>query len=293
CRPPWLMPGLVAAATAAVVAVPTLVLRDHRTAGIGLGNPPVKVNRDAMNILLVGTDSLAGTERFREGARSDTMLLVHLPADRANITAVNLPRDSMVQIAACGSRPAYRDMLNQAYNMGGMDCAVKTVESLTRVRVDHTIDLDFTSVEEVVNALGGVEVTVPEPVDDRASKLKLERGTHVLDGEKALAWIRLRHYGDGSDISRIKRQQQVMMSMLKKARTLLDDQDELQGLLDTVKKSVKTDKGFDLDTMAGIAVGLTQSKVTFFTVPWQPDPQDKNRLVWRQPEADKLFARFR
>ncbi|HUR03346.1 MAG TPA: LCP family protein [Nonomuraea sp.] len=291
----WLMTGLVGVATmatVAAVAVPTLLLGGRETVSPPTGARPANVS-GALNVLLVGSDSQAGTERFRNGARSDALLLLHLPADRKNVTVVAFPRDSMVRIPACGSRPARNDMINSAFDAGGLSCSAKTVESLTNVRVDHMMELEFSGAEAVVDALGGVEVTLPEAVDDKATKLKLTAGKHVLDGEQALGYLRLRRYGDGSDIQRIRRQQVLMMSMLKKAKQQLKDPAAMRDFLTTAGNWIKTDAEFDLDTMIGVAGALEKSKVRFVTVPWQPHPDDPNRIAWKQPAADQLFATLR
>ncbi|MEU8148564.1 LCP family protein [Nonomuraea sp. NPDC048901] len=291
----WLLTGLVAVATmatVATVAVPTLMLAGRQTVPQPAGARPANTS-GTLNVLLVGSDSQGGSDRFDNGARSDTLLLLHLPADRTKATIISFPRDSMVRIPACGSQPARKDMINQAFRIGGLACSVKTVETLTKVRVDHMMEVEFSGVEAIVNALGGVEVTLPQAVDDKNTKLRLSAGKHLLNGKQALGYIRLRHYGDGSDIQRIKRQQVLMMSMLKKAKQRLKDPAALRSFLTTAGKSFKTDPEFDLDTMIGIAGTLEKTKMPFVMVPWEPDPDDRNRIVWKQPEAEQLFASLR
>lgn len=289
----WLATALAAAATAIAVAVPTVVLSGHETVPSPAGARPPKVT-GTMNILLVGTDSLAGTPRFRKGARSDTILLVHLPADRKQITTVSIPRDSMVQIPRCGSEPARRDMINSAFDRGGVTCTVKTIETLTDVRIDHMMEFDFAAFKEVVDALGGVEVVIRKPIDDPKAKLKLPAGKVLLDGDKALGYMRLRNHGDGSDVQRIKRQMTLLLAMLRKGQSLLDEPGRLRDFLATATKSVKTDPAFDLETMTALAMTMDQpAGFVSTTVPWKPDPRDPNRVVWKQPEAGELFKRFR
>jgi LCP family protein required for cell wall assembly len=296
-RLPWLVAGLVAVATMAAVAVPTLLLGGRtvsQTVSPPAGARPANVS-GVLNVLLVGSDSQGGSERYREekGARSDTLMLLHLSADRKNVTVVPFPRDSMVRIPACGSQPARRDMINSAFSTGGLACSVKTVESLTKVRVDHMMEIEFSGVEDIVDALGGVEVMVPSAVDDKKAKLKLPAGKQVLNGKQALGYLRLRYYLDGSDIQRIKRQQGLMTAMLKKAKQRLKDPAALRDFLATASKSIKTDAEFDLDTMLGIAGTLDKSKVRFVMIPWKPAPDDSNRVVWAQPDANQLFATLR
>lgn len=290
----WLTASLVAAATAVAVAVPTAVLHGRPTASVG-ARPAVDVS-GAMNVLLIGSDGRQGRNAeygpalARQpdggGRRSDTMVLLHLSADRGRATVVSLPRDSMVRIPACGSQPARKDMINSAYNSGGIRCAVATVEKNTGLDVDHTVEVDFTGFKDMVDALGGVEVKLPEPVDDKYSKLKLPAGTSHLDGEQALGYVRLRHYGDGSDIQRIHRQHLLLSAIIRKAETKLADPAAVHAFLAALSTSVKSD--LDPSTMVQIALTTEKSKMTMATVPWMPDPEDRNRIVWK-PEAAKFF----
>ncbi|NUW44810.1 LCP family protein [Nonomuraea rhodomycinica] len=289
-----LVTGLAAVATAAAVAVPTLVLRGHQTVAPPTGARPAKVTTGTLNVLVVGTDGEAGSERFRHGARTDTILLVHVPADRKEITAVSIPRDSLVQIPRCGSQPPRKDMINSAFDKGGLACTVKTVETLTDVRIDHMMEVDFTAFKQVVDALGGIQVKLREPVNDPKAKLRLPAGTSVLNGQQALGYMRLRSYGDGSDIQRIKRQQVLLRAMLAKGKKMLTDPAKVRAFLGVAGKSIKTDEGFDLETMADLAVSMSDTRLTgFLTVPWVPSPDDPNRVVWKQPDAGRLFARLR
>ncbi|MFI7449409.1 LCP family protein [Nonomuraea sp. NPDC049714] len=288
----WTMTALVAVVTAAVVAVPTLLIGGWDTVRPPAGQRPAEVT-GALNVLLVGTDDRAGSAQVDQGTRTDTMIVLHLPADRKKVTAVNIPRDSIVEIPRCGSQAARTDMINSAFDRGGLTCAVKTVETLTDVRIDHMVEVDFAGFKRLVDALGGVEVTLARPVDDPKSKLRLPAGKSVLDGERALGYMRLRDHGDGSDLQRIKRQQKLIQAMAKKVRRTLDDPAELRAFLTVAAKSVKTDEALDVETMIGLATSLEGASATFLTVPWQPHPQDQNRIQWKQPEADRLFDTLR
>ncbi|MFI6906734.1 LCP family protein [Nonomuraea sp. NPDC050394] len=300
-RTGWAMMGAVAVATALAVAVPTLLLGNRdRALPVGSGNRPVNVS-GVQNILLIGSDTRQGPgneeygpleARTESKARADTIALVHLPADRGKPTVVNVPRDSMVQIPACGDSPARRDMINSAYTTGGVGCLAKTLEKLTDVRVDHYAEVDFSGFKKVVDALGGVEVTIKRPIDDPKSKLKLPSGRSVLSGEQALGYFRLRDHGDGSDIQRIKRQQSLLYAMLAKAKTaLVANPAGFREFLAAVTTATTSD--LNVEEMYQLAVDLRQSKPAFLTVPWTPDPEDPNRLLWKQPDAQKLFAKLR
>ncbi|MEV0228451.1 LCP family protein [Nonomuraea sp. NPDC050786] len=295
----WWTAGLVAAATAAAVAVPTVLIADRHTAAPPAGSQVVDMS-GARNILVIGSDTREGEGNAKYGPmlarqglgqRSDTIMIVHIPADRGQATAVSVPRDSMVEIPACGSSPARHGMINSAYNTDGADCLKRTLESLTGLRIQHSVEVDFAGFKGMVDALGGVEVTLPRAVDDMKSKLKLPAGKSMLNGEAALGYVRLRQYGDRSDVQRIKRQQGLVMAMFKKARSGLSSPDRLKSFLGAMRKSVKTD--LSLESMYELATQLSRTKLSLVTVPWKPDPQDPNRLQWKQREAEQLFKQLR
>ncbi|MER5422664.1 LCP family protein [Streptosporangium roseum] len=298
----WAILGLAAGVTAATVIVPTVLVSGRDSVPSPPGARPDRQNR-ALNVLIVGTDSQVGTPRFRgPESRSDTMILLHLSADRKKVSVVNIPRDSMVAIPACESPagktlPARTSMINSAFASGGLSCAWRTVESTTKVRVDHALEFDFSGFKGMVDALGGVEITLPRAVYDRRAKLRLPAGRHLLDGDRALAYVRARHsLGDGSDLARIKRQQQFMIALAKKAAGLLTDPARLASFLDEATKSVRTDAGLDARTMNMIIRSLEKTgpgAVRFVTVPVRPYAGDPNLFEWAQPAADELFASIR
>ncbi|MEU6719474.1 LCP family protein [Nonomuraea sp. NPDC046802] len=291
----WWTAGLVAVATAAAVAVPTVLIKDRPTAAPPAASTRVDVS-GTRNVLLIGSDTREGegnkkygASTVNAGARSDTIVIVHLPADRTKATAVGISRDTMVSLPRCSaSSPARTDMINSAYGSGGAACLKKSLEKLTGLTIQHSIEVDFAGFKRIVDALGGVEITLPKAVDDRMSKLKLPAGKNHLDGEAALGYARMRYYDNGSDIDRMKRQQVLVKAMVKKAKTMGTQPDRLRTLLSEVRKSVKTN--LDLESMFELATQLQKVDPTLATVPWEPYEEDPNRIQWKQPEADKLFA---
>ncbi|WP_067814001.1 LCP family protein [Actinomadura kijaniata] len=266
-----------------------------------LGPRPDKRTK-AENILVVGSDSRAGANaRYGrdEGARTDTMILFHVPADGRRVTGVSLPRDSMVQIPACttagGVVPARSGMINSAFNDAGLQCAWKTVEHVTGVRVDHAVQIDFTGFERMVDALGGVELDVAQDIRDDKAKLFLKKGRQRLDGERALGYARARYgVGDGSDLGRIQRQQALMRAMAATARQRLTEPAKVWAFLRAATGSVTTDQGFGLKQMFDLAMSVGDGgDVDFRTVPVHEYPGDRNRVQWTRPAADRLFASLR
>ncbi|AQZ67361.1 hypothetical protein BKM31_43165 [[Actinomadura] parvosata subsp. kistnae] len=292
----WWTAGLVAAATAAAVAAPVAFIAARPTAAPPAGTDTADMS-GTRNILVIGSDTRegAGNERYgpesarrNAGQRSDTIMIVHIPADRGKATAVSVSRDSMVRIPRCGTEPARLDMINSAYAKGGVSCLRATLEKLTGLRLHHTVDVDFNGFKTMVDALGGVTVKLPRPVDDAAAKLKLPAGESVLNGEQALGYARLRHYGDGSDIARIKRQQALVLAMLKKAqRQLVADPAKLKAFLGEMRKGVRTD--LSVEEMYELGRQLQEVEMSVAAVPWEPYPGNPNRIQWKQPAATALF----
>jgi LCP family protein required for cell wall assembly len=257
----------------------------------------------AQNILLVGSDNRSGSDaRYgtAQGARSDTAILFHTPADRREAVAVSIPRDSMVRIPACARSdgsiaPAGFDMFNSAYDTGGIACTVKTEEALTGIPVTHFVVLDFTGFVTLVDALGGVKVCVTAAVTDADSKLNIPAGTSTLDGEQALAFVRVRHVGDGSDLARIRRQQYFLNRMATQVRQsdLFSRPLRLYQVLDAATKAIITDTGLgSLDGLKALADSLSRipdGRTLYVTVPNEPYPSDPNRVQWTEPDATNLW----
>ncbi|KUM74867.1 LCP family protein [Streptomyces curacoi] len=267
---------------------------------------------EALNILVLGSDSRSGGENQElgggsgAGARSDTAMVVHIDAGRTGATVVSIPRDTLVTRPPCprasggSTAVAYNSMFNSAYSVGGPVCAVKTVESLTNVRMDHYIEIDFSGFANLVNALGGVTVTADEDIDDDDSHLRLKAGTHHLDGKTALALARTRHgIGDGSDLGRIGLQQKLVKALLDRisATGLLTDPARLYRVADAVTGSLTTDTGLDslseLMSLGQSLKVLSSDTVRTVTMPVVTAPSDRNRVVADEPEASELWRSLR
>lgn len=278
---------------------------------IGPERPPVMPEAyGAVNILLMGSDDRTGDNveygDIGEGTkRSDTTILLHLSADRKSSVAVSIPRDLMVQIPSCvrddGTQSrAYKDQFNHAFEIGGSACTIKTVEQMTRVKIDHHIVLDFTGFKRMVDAVDGVEVCLSEPLKDRAAKLDLPAGRRTLDGEQALAYVRARkNLDDGSDTMRMTRQQRFLASLMNKVESdgVLFNPIKLYELLDAGTRSISADPGLDsLDELTKLSksvANIPSDKSAFLTVPRQQYRYDHNRDELVQPDADALFTAIR
>ena len=256
---------------------------------------------EPMNILVMGSDTRSPHGMgLNGGARSDTTMLVHLPADRQSALVVSIPRDSIVQIPECktsdgSTYPAHEGMFNSAFSLGGPGCTIKTVESLTHVYIDHFMVIDFRGFQAMVDALGGIQVCLPYAVNDPLSHLNLPAGVSTVHGDQALAYVRARHFGTGSDISRITRQQAFLSSVVDKVRsagTLLNPI-KLYKFLDAATKSLSTDPSLAhlsaLRDLASQVRSIPPSKITFMTTPWMVDPTDPNRVLWDTAKTDPMW----
>ncbi|MFJ4317607.1 LCP family protein [Streptomyces lavendulae] len=271
---------------------------------------PVHLADGAQNILLIGSDSRSGRENAGYGQdggtqRSDTTILLHLAADRGSVTAVSIPRDLMTEVPACraadGTRTAERfAQFNWAFQWGGAACTIRTVERLTGVRIDHHMVLDFGGFKQMVDAVGGVEVCLPQPVDDAEAHLRLPAGRHLLQGEQALGFVRARYgLGNGSDTERIQRQQQFLGSLVKKVQSngVLLNPARLYPLLDAATSALTTDPG--LASLRGLyelvrsVRDVPSDEVRFLTVPRRPYAPNPNRDELLEPDAGQLFQRLR
>ncbi|QUC63219.1 LCP family protein [Streptomyces sp. A2-16] len=267
---------------------------------------------EALNILVLGSDSRSGKENqalgggSSTGARSDTAMVVHVDAGRTKATVVSIPRDTLVTRPSCplesggSTAVSYGAMFNSAYAVGGPVCAVKTVESITNVRMDHYIEIDFSGFAKLVNALGGVTVTTDEDIDDDDSHLHLKAGTHHLDGKRALALARTRHgIGDGSDLGRIGLQQKLVKALLEQisSTNLLTSPTKLYSVADAITGSLTTDTGLDslteLMSLGESLKGLSSDEVKTVTMPVVTAPSNPNRVVAKEPAASELWESLR
>lgn len=272
---------------------------------------PKPIAVDAKNILLIGSDTRSGAGNGKYGRddggsqRSDTTILLHLAADRRSATAMSIPRDLMVEIPSCLTKDGKRSnkqsaQFNWAFQFGGAACSIRTVETLTGIRVDHHMVIDFSGFKDMVDAVDGVEVCLKKPVDDVDAHLKLPAGKQTLTGEEALGFVRARKtIGDGSDTERMERQQQFLGSLVRKVQSngVLLNPTRLYPVLDAATKSLTTDPGLNtLRDLYDLARGLRNvptEKVQFLTVPRQPYVNDPNRDELVQPDAGRLFTQLR
>lgn len=268
---------------------------------------PERIN-DSVNILFMGTDgyeegSTAYSTEF-EGERSDSVMLAHISPE-SRVSVISFPRDSLVALPDCDpygdteGTSGYFGMINAAMYHGGPPCVVRTIESLSDVRIDHFVHLSFMSFRDVVDAIGGVDMCIPEPMEDSRSKLDLDAGQQTLDGDEALSFVRARYeIGDGGDIGRIDRQQMFLAALADQVTSndVITDPGRLNAVLRAVAEHSATDSALTFDRMLSIAVTLADVELTdieFHTVPWYQAPSNPNRVLWYEDQAEELFTAVR
>ena len=274
-----------------------------------LEKPEAEGPQEPLNILVMGSDTREGEgndidNQTGEGG-SDTTILVHLSADRKRAYGISIPRDSLVERPDCRNEdgeivPGGTDVMwNAAFSLAGPGCTISQFEQTTGVPVDHYVVLDFAGFQDMVDAVGGVQVCIPETVDDRAHGIYLPAGTREISGKQALSYVRQRYaVGDGSDIGRLKRQQAFMASMANKvvsAGTLANPL-TLFDFLDAATKSLTVDKGLgNLTKLAQLGIGFKDiglGKIQFSTIPSDYAPDDPNRIRWL-PAAEDVWERIK
>jgi LCP family protein required for cell wall assembly len=269
---------------------------------------PAKVDNGSENILVLGSDSRSGGNGKLGGgaddgtARSDTAMIIHVYKGHKRAGVVSIPRDTIVDRPECTDSKgavhpaASGQMFNSAYTTGGAACAVKTVESITGIRMDHFVDVDFAGFQKLIDDLGGVRVTTTKDIHDPDSHLDLKAGTHTLDGEQALGLVRTRHgVGDGSDLGRIQLQQAFVKALVDQVGHLgvLTSPTKLYDLADTGTKAVTTDSDLasvkKLVSFAGGLKGIDSSHMNMVTMPVRYDPANPNRVLLEKAKAQLVW----
>ena len=293
----------LALVTAATVVVAYRSLDGGIDGGKDIEHRVKPVGGEALNILVMGSDARAG-EGNDIGRRSDTTILVHVSADRSEVYGVSLPRDALVTRPDCEApdggvvEGGELQMFNSAFDVGGEVCTVAMVEELTGIYIDHYLSVDFNGFKQMVDAVDGVTVCIPEAVDDPEHDIHFDAGTQELHGQQALNYVRERsQLSANADIGRMKRQQAFVASMINKvisANTLTKPY-RVYNFVEAATRSITPDPELaSLDKLAKLARQFRETDlddIQFITVPFMAYEPDPNRLVWA-PEADELWERI-
>jgi LCP family protein required for cell wall assembly len=258
--------------------------------------------RSPINLLVMGSDGRTSAADCKlgggcsktgvqTGQNADVEMVVHISADRSNATVMSIPRDTETDVPSCtnpktgASTPGYHGMINSALAYG-QACQVATVHKLTDIPIDHFVQVDFSGVVNMSDAVGGVSACVDANVYDTYSHLKLSQGTHTLKGVAALEFLRSRHgFGDGSDLGRTYAQHIYLSSLIRKFKSAgtLTNPTALYHLADAATKALTVDTGLgSVSKLIGLAKDLDKvpsKRITFTTMQTAADPADANRVV--------------
>ncbi|MBD9734291.1 LCP family protein [Streptomyces sp. H28] len=274
---------------------------------------------EAFNILVLGTDKRTGAGNKGYGDKgslghADTTVLLHVSKDRTNATALSIPRDLIVDIPDCRTKledgtetvvPGLQGArFNRSLGEGGRDagCTMRTVEAATGIKPDHFMMADFNAVKTLTTAVGGVDVCLAKPVDDKKSHLKLPAGESTVEGEQALAFVRTRSsFGNQGDLDRIKVQQQFLASLMRKMSSgdTLTSPTKLLKLAEAATEALTVDKALgDVNTLKDVALELKKvptKNISFATVPVKDNPAErvKATVVLDESRAPQLFDAIR
>ncbi len=264
---------------------------DAGTTGAGSTGP--------LNILVAGVDPRTGLTHHEEvvlhvgnavSSNSDTLMLMHVSADRSRVTVVSIPRDSWVNIPGHGM-----NKINAAYGLGGAKLMVQTVEQATGMTINDYVEVDFLGFVKVIDALGGVNICLPQAVSDSYSGLSLSAGMHHVNGITALAYARDRHSFASSDLARIQDQQRLLSSALTQAihSGLLANPLRLSSFISASLSALTVDQGLNVSALADQMRGISARDVTFMTVPVASadyqTPTGELAVQWDTQAAGQLF----
>lgn len=250
------------------------------------------------NWLITGSDSRQGLTRKQErhlatghdvsGRRSDTIMILHMPAGGGRPVLISLPRDSWVPIPGYGM-----NKINAAYSFGGPKLLAETVQNVTGLRIQHYMGIGFGGFVRVVNAVGGVRMCLKAPLVDRAAGLHLHKGCQVLDGGEALGFVRSRHTYATQDLQRIQNQRVFLAALLRKLTSAGVIANPFRSLpaASNLAGSLTVDKGTHLLSLLSVAFALRHPITT--TVPianaGYAAPNGSSAVLWNRAAAIRLF----
>ncbi|WP_422738585.1 LCP family protein [Micromonospora sp. WMMD729] len=262
---------------------------------------PQVVAKGAMNIMILGSDSRDPDNS--SGSRTDTIILAHLPKDRQSAQLIAIPRDSWVSVPESPQGRGGRDAkINAAFAWGGVPLMVQTIEKFTGVRVDHVAMVDFAGFKEIVDALGGIDVTVDKAFTSKHSlnpdgRREFAAGPQTMDGATALDYARERYAFADGDFSRIKHQQQVIKAILDKAASggTLASPTKLNSFVRATADAVAVDKSMSLVDLAMELRHLRSGQLGFFTCPTKGTGQvgSESIVVVDKARAARVFDAVR
>ncbi|MGC4894204.1 LCP family protein [Micromonospora sp. DT31] len=253
----------------------------------------------ALNYLLIGSDQRPGARA--EDQRSDTILIVHVPAGMRQAYLISVPRDLLVALPAAPGFPGGQDKLNAAYEHGGggeggARLLSTTLSRLTGIRFDGAALVDFSGFKQVIDQLGGIRMCVDTPVRSIHTQTQFNPGCQQMDGARTLDYVRQRYDLPGGDYDRQRHQQQMLRAVLDRAgeTRLRTDPVKLDRVLRAAGGALTVDtNGVPLDDLLFALRGLPADALHGVQVPSYPQTIDGISFVVLDNGGGGLFAAVR
>jgi len=258
---------------------------------------PTSLASAGTNWLITGSDSRAGLNRQQEnqlslghdisGNRSDTIMVLHVPANGTRPTLVSLPRDSYVRIPGHG-----HNKLNAAYAIGGPRLLVQTVQNATGLPINHYMGIGFGGLVSVVNDVGGVQMCLKAPMKDPKAGLNLKAGCHVLNGDQALGFVRTRAFTTG-DLQREQDQRLLIKGILAKMTSAgtLANPFAIIPAANGAASAITIDQGTGLTQLISVAFALRNPVTTAVPVAnLGASTSVGSAVTWDTAAATKFFG---
>jgi LCP family protein required for cell wall assembly len=284
-RPRWgriaLVAGCAVIALALLAGLGGFIYYKYVDSGLNRDDPfsqitdgrPAKVVDGALNILLLGSDSRDPDNKGKPGEwRTDTMIMLHIPADHQHAYLISMPRDLYVHVPKSKTTPYGNTnaKLNASFSWGGTPLTVQTIEDYTKVRMDHVLLIDFGGFKQVIDALGGIDMNVEKDITSiHPPKRQFKKGMNHFNGDEALDYARQRYQFPDGDFARMRHQQEMMKAILDKAVSsgTVSNPGKLNSFLKAITKAMTVDKDFSLADMALQFRNLRSDDLTFLVSP--------------------------
>ena len=289
-----------------ITRVPDAVLNE--------GERPEAEPTEALNILLMGADNptrlvekptiaeLLASGEWNAGAyRSDTVMVMHVPADRSAAYVVSVPRDSLVTIYDDTGDPHGENKVNEAFSAYGPFGTWRTIENLSGLRLDHMAIIDYGGFKDLTSAIGGVDVYVPESVYDSQQDQQWDQGWVHLEDELALKYVRMRYGLLNGDFDRVARQQNFLRAVLQKTLSggTVGNPVKFTRTLEAVVNNLTVDESWTNGELRSLALdmrGLETKDVKFVTLPfarYEQDPELGSINIIDEQRAKELWTAMR
>ncbi len=213
---------------------------------------PAKSTDGSYYVGIFGSDARKG----ETASRSDVTMLARIDPDKGVVDLVSVPRDTMIDMGEHGTQK-----INAAYAFGGPSEAVKTLSTFAGVPITHYVEVHFDELKDVVNELGGIEVSVPEGFYSDTSGLTIEKGEQTLDGDEALAFARERHAVSGGDFSRAQAQRMIIEAIVEKI--LAASPADIPGIVESLARCVTTD--YSVTDLVNLALTFKDKGLTMYS----------------------------